>query len=93
MLWIESPTNPMLEVADIPALTAAAKDRGFLVSVDNTFATPLLQTPLDLSVDIVVHSVTKYLGGHSDVVADERVGELPAPVWDTVAVDEGSLFD
>ena len=68
MLWIESPTNPMLEVADVPALTAAAKDRGFLVCVDNTFATPLLQTPLDLGVDIVVHSVTKYLAGHSDVV-------------------------
>ena len=68
MLWIESPTNPMLEVADVPALTTAAKDRWFLVSVDNTFATPLLQTPLDLGADIVVHSVTKYLAGHSDVV-------------------------
>ena len=68
MLWIESPTNPMLEVADVPALTTAAKDRGFLVSVDNTFATPLLQMPLDLGADIVVHSVTKYLAGHSDVV-------------------------
>ncbi|WP_210603193.1 trans-sulfuration enzyme family protein [Brevibacterium oceani] len=68
MLWIESPTNPMLEVADVPALIAAAKDRGFLVAVDNTFATPLLQTPLDLGADVVVHSVTKYLAGHSDVV-------------------------
>lgn len=68
MLWIESPTNPMLEVADVPVLIAAAKDRGFLISVDNTFATPLLQTPLDLGADIVVHSVTKYLAGHSDVV-------------------------
>ncbi|WP_166973564.1 trans-sulfuration enzyme family protein [Brevibacterium atlanticum] len=68
MLWIESPTNPMLEVADVPALITAGQDRGFLVSVDNTFATPLLQTPLDLGADIVVHSVTKYLAGHSDVV-------------------------
>lgn len=68
MLWIESPTNPMLEVADVPALIAAAKDRGFLAAVDNTFATPLLQTPLDLGADLVVHSVTKYLAGHSDVV-------------------------
>lgn len=68
MLWIESPTNPMLEVADIPALIAAARDRGILTAVDNTFATPLLQTPLDLGADIVVHSVTKYLAGHSDVV-------------------------
>ena len=68
MLWIESPTNPMLEVADVPALIAAARDRGILTAVDNTFATPLLQTPLDLGADIVVHSVTKYLAGHSDVV-------------------------
>src|SRR5699024_12666835 len=60
--------NPMLEVADVPALIAAAKQRGILVAVDNTFATPLLQTPLDLGADIVVHSVTKYLAGHSDVV-------------------------
>ena len=68
MLWIESPTNPMLEVADMPALISAAREREILVAVDNTFATPLLQTPLDLGADIVVHSVTKYLAGHSDVV-------------------------
>jgi len=68
MLWIESPTNPMLEVADMPALISAARERGILVAVDNTFATPLLQTPLDLGADVVVHSVTKYLAGHSDVV-------------------------
>ncbi|MDN6156909.1 MAG: PLP-dependent transferase [Brevibacterium sp.] len=68
MLWIESPTNPMLEVADMPRLIAAARDRGILTAVDNTFATPLLQTPLDLGADVVVHSVTKYLAGHSDVV-------------------------
>ena len=68
MLWIESPTNPMLEVADMPALIAAAQERGILTAIDNTFATPLLQTPLDLGADIVVHSVTKYLAGHSDVV-------------------------
>ncbi|MCM1011523.1 MULTISPECIES: PLP-dependent aspartate aminotransferase family protein [unclassified Brevibacterium] len=68
MLWIESPTNPMLEVADMPALIAAARARGVRVAVDNTFATPLLQTPLDLGADLVVHSVTKYLAGHSDVV-------------------------
>ncbi|WP_448061435.1 trans-sulfuration enzyme family protein [Cellulomonas hominis] len=68
MLWIESPTNPMLEVADIPALTAAAHAAGALVAVDNTFATPLVQRPLEHGVDVVVHSVTKYLAGHSDVV-------------------------
>ncbi|WP_350269568.1 PLP-dependent aspartate aminotransferase family protein [Brevibacterium sp. CBA3109] len=68
VLWIESPTNPMLEVADVPALISAARDRGILTVFDNTFATPLLQTPLDLGADVVVHSVTKYLAGHSDVV-------------------------
>lgn len=68
VLWIESPTNPMLEVADTPALISAARDRGILTVVDNTFSTPLLQTPLVLGADVVVHSVTKYLAGHSDVV-------------------------
>lgn len=68
VLWIESPTNPMLEVADVPTLTAAAKERGILVAIDNTFATPLLSTPLDDGADVVIHSVTKYLAGHSDVV-------------------------
>lgn len=68
VLWIESPTNPMLEVADIAALTAAAKERGILTIVDNTFATPLVQQPLSLGADVVVHSVTKSLSGHSDVI-------------------------
>lgn len=68
VLWIESPTNPMLEVADIPAVVAAAREVGALVVVDNTFATPLGQRPLGLGADVVVHSVTKYLAGHSDVV-------------------------
>lgn len=68
MLWVESPTNPMLEVADLPALVAAAHDAGALVAVDNTFATPLVQRPLALGADVVVHSVTKYLAGHTDVV-------------------------
>ncbi len=73
MLWIESPTNPMLEVADVPGLLSAARERGILGVVDNTFATPLLQTPLDHGADIVVHSVTKYLAGHSDVVLGAAV--------------------
>ncbi len=67
VLWIESPTNPALELADIPALAAAAHELGLRVVVDNTFATPLLQQPLSLGADIVVHSATKYLAGHSDV--------------------------
>jgi len=68
LLWLESPTNPLLEVADLPTLLAAARERGVLSVVDNTFATPLLQRPLELGADVVVHSVTKYLSGHSDVV-------------------------
>jgi cystathionine gamma-synthase len=68
MVWLESPTNPVLSIADIAAVADAAHRRGALVAVDNTFATPYLQRPLTLGADIVVHSTTKYLGGHSDVV-------------------------
>ena len=68
IVWIESPSNPMLNVVDIRAAAEAAHKVGALLVVDNTFATPYLQTPLDLGADIVVHSTTKYLGGHSDVV-------------------------
>jgi cystathionine gamma-synthase len=68
LVWIESPTNPLLNVVDIAAVAAAARAAGALLVVDNTFATPYLQTPLDLGADIVLHSTTKYLGGHSDVV-------------------------
>jgi cystathionine gamma-synthase len=68
LLWLESPTNPMLEVADLPAITAAAHESGATVVVDNTFATPLLSRPLDIGADVVVHSATKSLAGHSDVV-------------------------
>lgn len=68
MLWIESPTNPALEVADVPALSAAGQAAGALVIVDNTFATPLLQQPLKLGADVVMHSATKFIAGHSDVV-------------------------
>src|SRR5947207_13399047 len=68
IVWIESPSNPMLNVVDIKAAAAAAHDVGAIVVVDNTFATPFLQQPLDLGADVVVHSTTKYLGGHSDSV-------------------------
>jgi len=67
LVWFESPTNPALEVADAPAIIAAAHDAGARVVVDNTFLTPLLQRPLDLGADVVLHSATKYLAGHSDV--------------------------
>lgn len=68
MLWVETPTNPMLNIVDIQRVCAIAKKHGLLVVVDNTFASPYLQNPLDLGADIVLHSATKYIGGHSDVV-------------------------
>lgn len=77
LVWIESPTNPMLEVADLPVLLAAARERGVLTAVDNTFATPLGQQPLAQGADVVVHSVTKYLAGHSDVVLGAVVTSDP----------------
>ncbi len=68
MIWVETPTNPLLNIIDIEAVSAIAKKHGIKTVVDNTFASPYLQNPLDWGADIVVHSATKYLGGHSDVV-------------------------
>jgi len=68
LIWVETPTNPMMNIIDIAAMSQIAKKAGALLCVDNTFATPYLQNPLDLGADMVMHSVTKYLGGHSDVV-------------------------
>ncbi len=68
LIWIESPTNPMMKIIDIAMIVEVAKQHNLLVAVDNTFATPCLQRPLDMGVDLVVHSATKYLGGHSDLI-------------------------
>lgn len=68
MLWVETPTNPMMQIIDIKACAAIAKKHNLILVVDNTFASPYLQNPLDLGADIVMHSVTKYIGGHSDVI-------------------------
>ncbi len=81
MVWVESPTNPSLTVVDIAAIAEVAHEHGALVVVDNTFATPYLQRPLELGADIVVHSATKYLGGHSDVIGG------------FVAVDDPTIAD
>jgi cystathionine gamma-synthase len=105
LLWIETPTNPLMTVFDIAALSELAHARGATVVVDNTFATPYLQQPLDLGADVVVHSTTKYLGGHSDVVGGaaltsddelaERIGFLQNAIgavpgpWDTFLVLRG----
>lgn len=74
LVWVETPSNPMLLVSDIKELARVAKSKGALLAVDNTFATPYLQQPLTMGADLVVHSTTKYLGGHSDVVGGAIVG-------------------
>lgn len=81
LLWLESPTNPTLDVADLPVIIPAAKEVGVLVALDNTFATPLNQRPLEMGADIVMHSVTKYLAGHSDIL----MGSL--------STNEASIFE
>jgi cystathionine gamma-lyase len=68
LIWLETPTNPLMNITDVEAIATLAKPRNILVCVDNTFASPYLQNPLDLGADIVMHSSTKYLGGHSDVI-------------------------
>ncbi len=73
LLWVETPTNPMMNIIDIQGIAALTKKHNLLLAVDNTFATPYLQRPLDLGADIVMHSATKYLGGHSDVVVGALV--------------------
>jgi len=73
LIWVETPTNPMMHIVDIKAVAQIAQEHKILLAVDNTFATPYLQTPLDLGADIVMHSATKYLGGHSDVVVGALV--------------------
>lgn len=81
LIWVETPTNPTLQVIDIKAIAKIVQSKNILLAVDNTFATPYLQRPLDLGADIVMHSATKYLGGHSDVVLgllvcnDEKIGK------------------
>ena len=81
LIWVETPTNPLMKLVDIKAVVEIAKGKDILVAVDNTFATPYLQRPIDLGADIVMHSATKYLGGHSDVIAgaliikDEELGK------------------
>ena len=78
LVWVETPTNPLLNVGDIPALASVAHEAGALLVVDNTFASPYLQQPLTLGADIVVHSTTKYCGGHSDVVGGAVVVKDPS---------------
>jgi cystathionine gamma-lyase len=98
MIWIETPTNPLLKLVDIAAVAEAARGRGILVVVDNTFATPWIQRPLELGADIVMHSATKFLNGHSDmvggvaVVADAGLAERVAYLQNAIGA-VGGPFD
>ena len=74
LVWIETPTNPLLQIVDIAAIAELAHQTSALLAVDNTFASPYLQQPIQLGADLVVHSTTKYLGGHSDVVGGAVIG-------------------
>ena len=78
LVWLETPTNPMLKIADIPAIASICRARGVLLVIDNTFMSPVCQRPLALGADLVVHSTTKYIGGHSDVVGGAVVGADPS---------------
>ncbi|QRR02661.1 trans-sulfuration enzyme family protein [Dyadobacter sandarakinus] len=95
LVWIETPTNPLLKITDIGQITTICKSKGVQVAVDNTFASPYLQNPLDLGADIVMHSVTKYLGGHSDVimgaliVRDEGLSETLSFIQNTAGAVPG----
>ena len=77
LVWLETPTNPLMNITDIAAVAAITKPKNILLAVDNTFATPFLQKPIDLGADIVMHSVTKYLGGHSDVIQGSLMMSSP----------------
>ncbi|MFI9574673.1 cystathionine gamma-synthase [Microbispora rosea] len=89
-IWVETPTNPLLNVADIAALAAVAHDGGAVLMVDNTFASPYLQQPLSLGADVVVHSTTKYVGGHSDVVGGALVTRS-ADLGDRLAYHQNAM--
>jgi cystathionine gamma-lyase len=95
LVWIETPTNPLLKIVDIEAIAKNAKARGLLVGCDNTFASPYCQRPLDMGTDIVMHSATKYLGGHSDVIGgvlvvkDQELGEKLAFLQNSVGGVQG----
>ncbi len=93
VVWVESVANPLMAVADVPAIAAGAKERGALTVVDATFATPLLQRPLDLGADVVMHSATKLIGGHSDLLLGAAVCADPerAAFLDTHRHDHGAI--
>jgi cystathionine gamma-synthase len=84
LIWVETPSNPLLKVADIAAIAAIAHDAGAICAVDNTWATPIQQRPLELGADLVMHATTKYLGGHSDVLGGAVVSREAGPIFERV---------
>jgi cystathionine gamma-lyase len=91
LIWVETPTNPMLRLADLDALAALAKSRGILIAADNTFASPYCQRPLEHGFELVMHSTTKYLNGHSDVVGGVVVAGSEGPVADQMAFLQNAI--
>jgi cystathionine gamma-synthase len=94
LVWIESPANPLLSVADLPAICAAPRKPGCIVAVDSTFATPLVQRPLDYGADVVMHSATKFIGGHSDLMAGvltTRDDALRERLWNRRLLNGGTI--
>lgn len=81
LIWVETPSNPLLKISDLKAITELAKSRGILVACDNTFSTPVFQKPLDLGCDLVMHSSTKYFGGHSDVIGGVLACRKSDDLW------------
>lgn len=84
LIWLETPSNPMLKICDIKAICILAKENNLMVAVDNTFATPMCQQPLSLGANIVMHSTTKYLSGHTDVTGGAIITKKPNPFWDKI---------
>lgn len=91
LLWVETPTNPMLRLSDLEALAALAKRRGLIAAADNTFATPYVQRPLELGFDVVMHSTTKYIGGHSDVVGGALIAGENAELRDKLTFLQNAI--
>ena len=93
VIYFESPSNPLLEIIDIRKVAGLAKDKGITTVIDNTFATPINQTPLDLGINIVIHSGTKYLGGHSDLICGAVVSDKPLieKIWETAVHFGGNV--
>jgi cystathionine gamma-synthase len=84
LFWVESPSNPLLKITDIRQISALAKAQGALLACDNTFATPVFQNPIDLGADIVMHSSTKYFGGHSDILGGALVTSKKDAFWEKI---------